>query len=230
MTDGLAPAAAAPDARTRILDAAEAITRARGVTGLTLEAAAREAGVSKGGLLYHFASKEALLTAMLGRLAEFVSADFVASLERLPEGPGRVARAMLAWGLEAPQQDVNDRCDRAAAVFLAAFHHDPALLDPMRAVIARMREAVAADGLPPGHGMAVMAAMDGLFMARVFGLYALRGEERAAVHAALSRLVEPTKAAPGRPGAASSARPGAASSARPGAASSARPGATEPVP
>lgn len=198
MSDALAPVTTvAPDARTRILDAAEAITRARGVTGLTLEAAAREAGVSKGGLLYHFASKEALLTAMLARLAEFVSADFVASLERQPEGPGRVARAMLAWGLEAPQQDVNDRCDRAAAVFLAAFHHDPALLDPMRAVIARIREAVAADGLPPGHGMAVMAAMDGLFMARVFGLYSLRAEERAAVHAALSRLVEPA-----RPGAA----------------------------
>jgi len=190
MTDGPAPASSTSDARTRILDAAEAITRARGVTGLTLEAAAREAGVSKGGLLYHFASKEALLTAMLNRLAEFVSADFVASLERLPEGPGRVARAMLAWGLEAPQQDVNDRCDRAAAVFLAAFHHDPALLDPMRAVIARMREAVAADGLPPGHGMAIMAAMDGLFMARVFGLYALGAAERAAVHAALSRLIE----------------------------------------
>ena len=66
---------------------------------------------------------------------------------------------------------MNERCDRAAAVFLAAFHHDPALLGPIRAVIARMRAAVAADGLPPGIGHAIMAAGDGLFMARVFGLY-----------------------------------------------------------
>ena len=53
------------DARTRILDAAEAIVRARGVPGLTLEAAAREAGVSKGGLLYHFGSKEQLVVEVL---------------------------------------------------------------------------------------------------------------------------------------------------------------------
>ena len=90
-------ATAATDARTRILDAAEAMVRTRGVSGLTLEAAAREAGVSKGGLLYHFASKEALLAAMLNRLADFVAEDFVLAMERLPPGPGRAARAMLAW-------------------------------------------------------------------------------------------------------------------------------------
>ena len=180
-----------PDARTRILDAAEAIVRARGVSGFTLEAAAREAGVSKGGLLYHFASKEALLAAMLARLADFVAEDFVLAIERLPPGPGRAARAMLAWGLEASEAEANERCDRAAAVFLAAFHHDPALLDPIRAVVAGLRNAVAVDGLPPGHGMAIMAAMDGLFMARIFGMYKLAPEERQAMHAALSRLLEP---------------------------------------
>jgi AcrR family transcriptional regulator len=183
--------AAAPDARTRILDAAEAIVRARGVGGLTLEAAAREAHVSKGGLLYHFASKEALLTGLLARMSEWMRQDFEAVVASQPEGPGRVARAMLAWAFDLTPEAVNERCDRAAAVFLAAFHHDPVLLDPIRAVIARMREAVAADGLPPGHGGAIMAAGDGLFMARVFGLYAPSAEERAEIHAALSRLLGP---------------------------------------
>ena len=50
---------------------------------------------------------------------------------------------------------------------------------------------MAADGLPPGHGMAVRAAMDGLFMARIFNMYELAPEERPAMHAALSRLIEP---------------------------------------
>ena len=181
----------ASDVRTRILDAAEAIVRRAGVAAMTLEAAARQAGVSKGGLLYHFASKEALLTGLLNRLAEWVAADFETAVAAQPQGPGRVARAMLEWALGLPQAETEERCDRAAAVFLAAFHHDPALLDPMRRVIARMREAVAADGLPPGHGMAIMAAGDGLFMARVFGLYTLDQAGRAAVHAALSRLLAP---------------------------------------
>jgi AcrR family transcriptional regulator len=180
-----------PDARTRILDAAEAIVRARGVAGLTLDAAAKAAGVSKGGLLYHFASKEALLTGLLGRMAEWMQQDFETCVAAQPEGPGRVARAMLTWAFELTPEVVNERCDRAAAVFLAAFHHDPALLGPIRAVIARMRQAVAADGLRPGHGGAIMAAGDGLFMARVFGLYTPTETERAEMHAALCHLLEP---------------------------------------
>ncbi len=179
------------DAPTRILDAAEAIVRRAGVASLTLEAAAREAGVSKGGLLYHFASKDALLAGLLNRMAQFVTEDFAQALGCQPEGPGRVARAMLAWGLELSQEAMNERCDRAAAVFLAAFHQDPALLDPMRAVIGGMRQAVAADGLAPGAGMAIMAAMDGLFMARIFGLYTLTDSERQVMRHALGHLLEP---------------------------------------
>ena len=109
------------DARTRILDAAETLVRAQGVSGLTLDAAAALAKVSKGGLLYHFASKEALLNALLKRLAAFIAEDFEAGVADQPEGPGRVARAMITWALGLPENEVNERCDRAAAVFLAAF-------------------------------------------------------------------------------------------------------------
>jgi AcrR family transcriptional regulator len=183
-------AAPPPDARTRILDAAEVIVRTRGVAGLTLEGAARQAGVSKGGLLYHFSTKEALLDALLKRHASFIEEDFAAGVAEQPEGPGRVARAMLTWALGLPPDEANERCDRAAAVFLAAFHHDPALLRPVREQIARIRDAVAGDGLKPGYGMAVMAAGDGLFMARIFSLYTLNEDERTEIRLALSRLIE----------------------------------------
>ena len=185
------PPTALPDARTRILDATESLVTQRGVAGLTLEAAAREAGVSKGGLLYHFASKEALLEAALRRLSEFLGTDFEQCVSAQPEGPGRVARAMLEWSFGEGELACQERHERAAAVFLAAFHHDPALLDPVRAVIARMREAVAADGLPPGHGAVIMAAGDGLFMAKLFRLYAPTQAERHDMRQALLRLLEP---------------------------------------
>jgi AcrR family transcriptional regulator len=181
----------ASDARTRILDAAEAIVRGKGVSGLTLDAAAREAGVSKGGLLYHFASKEALLSGLLARLASFIDQDFETSVAAQPEGPGRVARAILNWAFGLAPEAMNERCDRAAAVFLAAFHHDPALLDPIRAVIARIRAAVDGDGLPPGHGGAILAASDGLFMARIFGLYAPTPQDMTDMHTALRGLLVP---------------------------------------
>jgi AcrR family transcriptional regulator len=195
MTDG--PPPTLPDARTRVLDAAEAIIQARGVAGLTLEAAARDAGVSKGGLLYHFASKEALLDAMLRRLASFMEAQYEMGVSQQPEGPGRVTRACLEWGFgeadpasEGPLRACDARHDRASAVFLAAFHHDPRLLDPIRAVVARIRADIAADSLPPGVGNAINAACDGMLLARLFRLYEPTPEERAATRAALLRLLE----------------------------------------
>jgi AcrR family transcriptional regulator len=185
--DGPAPL---PDARTRVLDAAEAIIQARGVAGLTLEAAARDAGVSKGGLLYHFGSKEALLDGMLRRLAGFIEQEYRAGVASQPPGPGRVARASIQWALGEGGHACDERHDRAAAVFLAAFHHDPALLDPIREVIARMRADLRNDGLPPGLGEVIYAAGDGLFMARLFRLYAPTTEERSAMRAKLEELLE----------------------------------------
>ena len=52
----------------RLLDAASAVIRRDGAQALTLDAVAAEAGVSKGGLLYHFKSKRELLDALVRRL------------------------------------------------------------------------------------------------------------------------------------------------------------------
>lgn len=53
-----------PSSRTLILDAAVRVTEHEGITALTLEAAAEEAGLTKGGLLYHFRTREELLLAI----------------------------------------------------------------------------------------------------------------------------------------------------------------------
>jgi AcrR family transcriptional regulator len=47
--------------REEILDATEAVIGREGVAGLTLDAVAAECDVSKGGLLHHFPSKDALV-------------------------------------------------------------------------------------------------------------------------------------------------------------------------
>jgi len=190
MLDHPTPPSAPPDVRNRILDAAERIVQARGVPALTLEAAAREAGISKGGLLYHFASKEALLSGLLTRLADGIAADFEAVLDAQPPHPARTTRAILAWTFDDPE-GVCEQHERAAAVFLAAFHQDPALLDPIRRVFAGIRARLREDELPPGHALAVMAAGDGLFMGRVFGMYETDAEELRALRAALEKLAVP---------------------------------------
>lgn len=188
VTSASVAASPRPPADSRILDAAERIVQAKGVAALTLDAAAREAGVSKGGLLYHFASKEALLIGLLTRLAASLEEEFSGVLALQAPGRGRTARAMLAWTFDHPAM-VSELHQRAAGCFLAAFHHDPALLDPIREVFARIRAMLAKDGLPPGHAQAVMAACDGFFMSRVFGMYELDPGEQRAFRAALAALI-----------------------------------------
>jgi AcrR family transcriptional regulator len=56
--------------RDELLDAAEEILCDQGSTALTLAAVAERAGVSKGGLLYHYGSKEALIKGMVERLID----------------------------------------------------------------------------------------------------------------------------------------------------------------
>jgi len=52
-----------------ILEAAAAVLLKGGVRGLTIDAVAVEAGLSKGGVLHHYASKDALVAALVGGAA-----------------------------------------------------------------------------------------------------------------------------------------------------------------
>src|SRR5215469_14243714 len=65
-------------ARERLLDAAERLVLETGAGHLTLAAVAKFAGVSKGGLLYHFPSKDSLLEAMLARYLHDIDARVAA--------------------------------------------------------------------------------------------------------------------------------------------------------
>jgi AcrR family transcriptional regulator len=61
--------------RDRLLDAFESLLVTSGSRAATLDAVAAEAEVSKGGLLYHFHSKDELVEGMLDRLREQGAAD-----------------------------------------------------------------------------------------------------------------------------------------------------------
>ncbi|MGW0523226.1 TetR/AcrR family transcriptional regulator [Crossiella sp. NPDC003009] len=56
--------------RAKILEAAVDIVQRAGVTSVTLESVAAEAGLTKGGLMYHFPTRDALLLAVHNHLAQ----------------------------------------------------------------------------------------------------------------------------------------------------------------
>lgn len=72
--------------REKLLDTYETILIADGERAATLDAIAAGAGVSKGGLLYHFPSKDALVVGLLDRLRAAAAVD-LELMGQAPEGP-----------------------------------------------------------------------------------------------------------------------------------------------
>lgn len=92
-----------PSARTRILDALEQMLLVTGPSGFSLEDVATRAGVSKGGLLYHFSSKRALLLGFLDHAAELGRAEVAQiTAERRDPVAAALAKAAPGWREEDP--------------------------------------------------------------------------------------------------------------------------------
>ncbi|MCQ4165555.1 TetR/AcrR family transcriptional regulator [Tahibacter harae] len=181
-----------PDATlliNKLLDAAETVVERQGIANLTLDAVALEAGLSKGGLLYHFPSKDRLVEALVARSARGWRQCFSEGYERAEPGPGRQSRALLNHCLSDAAGWTRELRRSSSACF-AALAQNPSLMQPMREVYAELHRRVADDGLPPGVGEAVAAAIDGLWLYWVLGLAEVNQDLVVRVRGALEDLLK----------------------------------------
>lgn len=154
--------AGARNASPKILEAARAIAAREGAGKITIEAVAKEAGLSKGGVLYNFPTKRALLSGLLDQML----AAHRELLANVPEGhPGRTLRGHLETFLQS--QDVDD--DLSMAI-LAAAASDPRLLDPLRTELTDDLERILTDTKDVPGAMIVVLAIQGLRFQRLLSL------------------------------------------------------------
>ncbi|HEX8463661.1 MAG TPA: TetR/AcrR family transcriptional regulator [Abditibacterium sp.] len=181
----------ASNKREQILRAAGAVVMEWGAEKMTLDAVAEQAGVSKGGLLYHFPSKEALIEAMVARLIEEFGAEVQNQEQRLASqnvpAAGRWLRAYVTVGT-TPEQDF----DVMMAALLAAVTSNPALLGTMREADARWQNRAENDGIDPQLATVIRLAADGCWMSALFGFEAgFESEAKLrAVQKTLLRLID----------------------------------------
>ncbi|HXZ60012.1 MAG TPA: TetR/AcrR family transcriptional regulator [Steroidobacteraceae bacterium] len=188
-------------ARDRLLDAAERVVVESGATHLTLDAVAKSAGVSKGGLLYHFPSKEALLEGMLSRHFQDVDAEVAKRLasrarktagrSRRTSGPDRKpsradvfserVRVLLEWHPERPAFGV---------AMVAASAESPEHMAVCRARYRSLLDEFAR--LPGGFERIalVLLAVQGLLLAELLHLSPYTSRERARLVKALRRAAD----------------------------------------
>ena len=86
--------------RRALLDNAMQIAVDQGLGAVTVQAVAAASGVTKGGLLHHFPSKQALIDAVFSDLLDRFSEDLEERMRDDPVAPGRMTRAYLSSVLD----------------------------------------------------------------------------------------------------------------------------------
>ena len=156
-------------ARDRILNAAEERVLAGGPAGLVLDAIAADAGVSKGGLLYHFRNKEALVANLCERMLDRFDRELEALREADEGGTGAAARAYLASTVTDEGKPADNSAQLMAGI-LATLGRDSPHLEAVRARFAQWQEALVGDGLDDTTATIVRLAADGLWLSALLGL------------------------------------------------------------
>ncbi|MCH8541979.1 MAG: TetR/AcrR family transcriptional regulator [Alcanivorax sp.] len=185
------PAPGSPNTRDQILDAAQQVAANRGAGHVTLDAVARESGLSKGGVLYHFPNKDALINGMLERLIEQNAAARAQADAALDGQPHRTLRSILT----ARQTEHRALNPDVAMAVLAAAAEKPQLLDPMREHIRQIHALLSADNAAGGQSsldltLLLLAAADGLLFQDLLALSPLTPDHKERLNRRLLELTE----------------------------------------
>lgn len=159
------PARNAELTRAAVLRAASEALAERG-TGVSLAYIAKKAGVSKGGLLHHFASRDALIVALVEDANRRFRENVVSHLDLSENAPGKMLRAYvraLCSGSEATVQYFT------SAPTWAGIYNLPEVMKISRAESAWWSEQLALDGLSHERILVVRRAAEGLAVALAYG-------------------------------------------------------------
>ncbi|WP_082232735.1 TetR/AcrR family transcriptional regulator [Halobacillus massiliensis] len=170
--------------REKILEAAAKIVKEKGSDALTLDAVAKCAEVSKGGLLYHFSTKEALVKGLVQHMDDIYRHNVESLVEEEEDDNGKWARSFINVMHAKSVEN-----ETISAGMLAAQGINPKLLKPLQDTYADWQNHIEHDGIDQVDATILRLAVDGLWLSEIFGLGPLNPSLRKKV---LERLQELT--------------------------------------
>ena len=168
-----------------IFVASSRILQRDGLVRLTLDAVAAEAGLSKGGLLYHFPSKVALIEALFQHHID----QFNQRLQELvAEEANDVGSWLRAYAKASIEQITDPETASLFARLFAAGERYPSVLALMRQSYDSWQQEVIASGIDPTKSLLVRLAVDGFWFTEMYQYAPLDPAERTAVLNAILAL------------------------------------------
>lgn len=170
--------------RERLLVASAALVARDGPLALTIDGAAEAADLSKGAVLYHFKSKDALIEALMRSVLDRFDAMTEAAALKDAQHPGAFSRAYVKVAFD-PRSDTRE----ASSGLLAAITNNIALLKPAAERHATIQHKLEVDGIAPAVATLIQLTVDGLYFARAFGLAPPSGVKTAQLQELLLHLI-----------------------------------------
>lgn len=151
--------------RAKLLDCTARLIVDHGLSTLTLESVAREAGVSKGGLLHHYPGKDVLIGGLFDQVVEWFDCQVGALLEADEASPARFSRAYLRV---IANIDMSMPEERRLAVLILMLSSDPQCCAQWNSwVDGRLRRHHRTDANPLARTLRLAA--DGLWLSDLGG-------------------------------------------------------------
>lgn len=150
--------------RKQILEAAVRILVRRGGRMLTLDAVAEQAGITKGGLIHHFSSRDVLVHGMFDFLREHFEKALELLMNEDPEPVGRFARAYLRTTLQSVRFDLESD---GMPVYIAVMA-EPELKSRVQDWFRRKYKQYARSDASQVDAEIVRFATDGIWLSEVF--------------------------------------------------------------
>ncbi|MNV45864.1 transcriptional regulator BetI [compost metagenome] len=174
-----------PSNRTNILDAAVRVIERDGITALTFEAVATESGIARGGLLYHFPSRDALLQGIHQHLAGVWEASMIEAAGK-PADAAETTERYQAYALTCAQTAT--RAELQLMFDAAATDEN---MQPWTAVVERWSPPTPQDLSDPGALDLFIAklAADGMWVFEALSRSRLAPEVRQAIADRLARTI-----------------------------------------
>lgn len=177
--------------RDALLDVLESLVAEGSVHDVTLDGVAARAGITKGGLIYHFKSKEALLLGLIERMRARVDAHCVDPTLSPQQALKKflIARIHYAFAMGAQEKKI-------MANLLAAASSYPSLLEPVKSMYDNGTGHMASLADSAGLALSVWTALDGFVMLEMLNIRHFSETERQQMQDTLIALVERQFTAP----------------------------------
>lgn len=157
--------------REEIMSKAIALVAESNIGELSFDRLAKMTGVSKGGILYHFPTKEALLVALVQHIEQVFLGEYAANLQNVQPHPGRSVAAYLRVFLEGSFDT------RIYSVLISVSAELPGPLSHYITLYKQLHQDIKADGGDFARQWALIAALDALLVNETCRIYALNKAE-----------------------------------------------------